>query len=387
MVSHGGATPAVCWNNLGDELRFIVLTRIAAVPTAVALVMGGVVPGAAFADPLPHSELVVSAAFDRPSYDSAEAVGATITIRNTGALVATGVKADVVRGVSTFRPREWDGLSPQGSGVRIEAGGTHVAHVTGFVDQSRITQLRFKGQVVSTPLDGTQADNTFDATTAVTWGKGSASYTVHVDANGNDQVDEGEGLGGVEASMSGAGRTFTGVTGPEGKVVFTDVPTGTYSSRFTSPDGWLVVDDPRIVIAPDQRVDSVRKAVRPLTDTLAATVEFDQDVYAADGTIGIEVTLTNTGDDLSAVRAWCGGPGDGTDLHNDTEGWGAFQEGAGGVALAAGETGVFHLFAPVPERASLRGSVATFCTFGDLAMSYPYNPTASDSARVLAPDA
>lgn len=84
-------------------MRSTVLTRIAAITTATALVMGGFFTGTASARAT-GPELVVSAAFERPSYDSAEPVAATITVRNTGDLAATGVTADVVRGVSNFRP-------------------------------------------------------------------------------------------------------------------------------------------------------------------------------------------------------------------------------------------------------------------------------------------
>jgi len=88
-------------------LRSTVLTRIAAITTATALVMGGFFTDTASARAT-GPELVVSAAFERPSYDSAEPVAATITVRNTGDLAATGVTADVVRGVSNFRPAPVD---------------------------------------------------------------------------------------------------------------------------------------------------------------------------------------------------------------------------------------------------------------------------------------
>ncbi|MEO6083471.1 MAG: SdrD B-like domain-containing protein [Umezawaea sp.] len=355
-----------------------MLARIAAVSAAVVLVTTGVSTGAASADPLPYAELEASAAFDKPSFDAAETVVATITIRNVGGVAALKVKADTGFG-STFNPSSWGAIAPFGSGVRIEAGETLVTKVTGRVYSG--TQLVFKGKVTSNPFDGNQANNAFEATAGVTYGTGSVAYTAYADGNGNGQADAGEGIPGVRVDLWGSGN-HQRITGSDGTALFTDVRSGAYSVVAESPDGWLFPGNAGITVTTDQRLDVVRKGVRPLSDTLAATVEFDQDTYAVGDTANVTITLTNTGTDLPVVHARCGGDGESYDLYNNTAGWGALKYAAEGVPLGSGETKVLHVSAPLTARAEAHGFIRAYCSFGPEVEPQRGAPLAVDKARI-----
>ncbi|HWO62797.1 MAG TPA: carboxypeptidase regulatory-like domain-containing protein [Umezawaea sp.] len=354
-----------------------VLTRFAAVTTAAALVLTGALTGVASADPLPYAELEASATFDKPSFDITETVVATITIKNLGGVAALNVRADTLPG-STFSPSSWGSLFPHGQGVRIEAGATLVTKVTGTV-WSSTPSIVFKGKVYSNPFDGDQANNVFETTAGITIGTGGVAYTVYADGNGNGAPDTGEGLAGVSLELWGRGH-YAQVTGLDGTVVFTDVLAGLYSAVLTSPDGWLFPDNPSFTVTPDQRLDVVRRGVRPLSDTLTATLAFDRDVYAVGDVADVTITLTNTGADLPAVHAYCGGNGEPYDLYNNNAGWGALRYGAEGVPLAAGETEVVHVAAPLTTGADAYGFISAMCEFGsDIA---PGAPFAVDKARI-----
>jgi len=370
-------------------LNSIVLARVAAVTTAVALVVGGVCTGAASAaEPPTRADLQATITLDKSSYDSADIVHATLTIKNIGLTAAEGVKVVRTGAMSGFFPVLGD-LERSAAGVRIGPRSEYVAELSAKVGMPVLAnRLVFNGDVRMNTSDDTPADNKFEVAADVTFGTGSARVIVYGDANHNDGFDDGEGVNGVVVHLVGpntaaGGRDYETATGPTGEARFTNIPNGVYRAYYTDyATGWLVPSQDDFTVELGREVEIVRKAARPLSDTLAAAVAFDQDVYAAGDTVGITVTLTNTGDALPVVYAECSGMGNSSELYNTTDGWGPLEHGASGVPLAAGETKVVQVTAPLPAGAASVGFVTVGCRFGPSRTMANGSPSAGDRAEV-----
>jgi hypothetical protein len=214
-------------------------------------------------------------------------------------------------------------------------------------------------------------DNVFSVTAPVTLTYGDFGGAVVEDRDGNGQADPGEGVGGVKVLLYGGAppRDYEQVTDVQGRFFFDNLPTGRYGSSYYSEDGWVVGPD-----YPDQdnwTIDEpgvlgvVVLAVRPLSDKLLVTTEFQYDTYQVGDEAHAALTLRNRTDStLTGIYAHCNGVGDANQFNGEGPGWAAFDRSGPGVTLAAGESRTFDVYEAVPAGALEFGFVALGCEIG-----------------------
>ncbi|WP_298182609.1 SdrD B-like domain-containing protein [Saccharomonospora sp.] len=141
---------------------------------------------------------------------------------------------------------------------------------------------------------------------------------VYGDADENGAYDEGEGLAGVTVKLFRPGYSKSVKTDEDGRYSFTDVPAGVYlHSVGQIEDGW--VGDTRTeglrVDGSGEHTGIEFRMVRPVSDVLIPTMEFDKDSYRSGETAHMTITLTNEGSEpLAGVTAFCGGAGNDNEL-------------------------------------------------------------------------
>lgn len=363
-----------------------IMIRFGAATAAFALAFTGTFASAALAQQGP-ADLEVSASFEKASYDSTETIRATLTIKNVGGAAAEKVRVGTSAGSSGYRPdnASWGDIAQVKPGIRIEAGATHVVQLTGKVTQVVDNQLVLNGQIVTSSPESNKTNNTFDAKATVVFGTGGAAFTVYGDANGNSAPDAGEGLAGVKVRLTGPAnnsREQELLTGPDGKAVFSGLPSGSYRALYEGVGGWEITSDADLLVETGKQFEVVRKADRSVADRLEAKLEFDKDSYAAGESIGITVTLKSKGPAIPVVHAFCSGPGESYELYNTDDSWGDLRYEGPGVQLGAGETKVVKVSAKIPEGASNYGFVAAYCVFGPENEGGEGYPEATDSAKI-----
>ena len=355
---------------------------IGAAVAALALSLGGV----AAAQPA-GADLEVTGAFDKASYDSGETVTATMTVKNVGSAAADKVRVGTSGGTSGFRPEisSWGGMEQTSTGVRIEAGASKVVHLSGKVTQVVDGQIVLQVQLVTGSAESNKTNNSFTSKAAVTFGAGSAGFTVYTDANSNGKVDASEGVAGVKVHLigpAGGAKEYDATTGADGKAVFTGLATGSYRATYVGVGAFVVTPDLNVKVETGKQVEVIRKADRGVGDRLEAKLEFDKDSYAAGESLGVKVTLRSKGDAIPTVHAFCTGPGESYELYNTDESWGDLRYEGKGVSLAAGETKVVDVKAAIPQGASAYGFVSATCFFGPDTDGGEGYPQAVDTAKV-----
>lgn len=338
--------------------------------------------------------LRVSAAFDKPAYESGDDMHVTLTVTNIGEVAAEGVigSSDFGDPSAMFvkLPNGWGELIPFGPGARIEAGQTRTFDVVGTAGNPDTGVVTFSGRLVT--RDGRDANpnnDGFSLVATVTKTVGTYRGIVYGDANGNGSRDDGEvGLAGVQVRASGhvPSNFFEERTTDEsGKFAFEDIPTGDYLVHFFDPvGGWLVLGESgrgfdEFKLDKTGRLDVLIRSVRPISESVDAAIEFEKNTYQAGEVARMTVTLTNHGSaDLSGVKAFCAR---GNSHFFGEEGWGPLAFSGPGTVLAAGETRVFQVSEVVSEISRRWGFALVECDF--LAAGYPGGyPVASDIARV-----
>ncbi|PRY46078.1 SdrD B-like domain-containing protein [Umezawaea tangerina] len=361
-------------------------SRITSGLVAVAAVFAMVLPGTAAAQPA-GAEIEVTGAFDKPAFDSGEAITATITIKNTGSAAAEKVRVGTSGGTSGFRPEtsSWGPVAQTSTGIRLAPGASQVVHLTGKVSQVVDGQLVLQVQIVTSSAEGDKSNNSVNAKAAVTFGAGTAAFTVYGDANGNNKVDAGEGIAGVAVHLIGpatASREQELTTGPDGKAVFPGLATGSYRATYVGAAGYQVTPDLAVVVQTGKQVDVIRKADKGLSDRLDAKLAFDKDAYAAGDALTLKVTLTSKGTAFPAVHAYCTGAGEPYELVNTDDSWGDLKYEGNGVALAAGQTKTVEVKTAIPQGSSAFGFVSATCQFGPEVDGGEGYPQSVDTAKV-----
>lgn len=339
---------------------------------ATVILVGSAVPAAAEDDPYPYyPDLIVSAQFDQPAYESDDVIEATVTITNVGNDTAVGVTAstDWV-GNTLWLQYPWWGDLDDGT-VHLEPGASHVAHVRGMAGDPASGVVRFVGRVATRSFESDIDDNTFSISAPVRMTRGDVGGTVIDDKNGNGVADPGEGVPNVHVLVSGGNPydLYERLTDSQGRFLFEDLPTGTYRAGYYSDDGWVVGPE-----YPNEESWEVGEAglfgltvlaVRPLSDTLLVTAEFTEQTYQVGDEAHVALTIRNrTGTTVTGIHAHCNGVGNANQFNGVGPGWAPFDQTGPGTTLAAGETRTFDVYEPVPDGAPPYGYVGLACEIG-----------------------
>lgn len=319
-----------------------------------------------------YEPMTVSAAIPGGPYLIGQDVPLKVTITNSGTAAATDVHAFSynVSG-SNFTITDWKGLqqtSPTAPGIELQPG-SHIfdltLQITRWTGSTAKFQLMFEGKnifaTLSNPVSVPVVDpNKTSTVTGVVFG----------DRNGNGAADPGEGLAGGTVTLDGPAysepvRTTTDSTG---HYIFEHVPTGRYFvSAYPLPDGWVMPTSPieLDIDGSGKVVQSDIRAVRPLSDRLAATLAFDRDTYRPGDTVHVHVTLTNKGGTpISGITANCNRAGPANWSVNGPFNWGDITSRQG-TTVNPGETRTFDGTGTVPQHADDFGFVELGCDFGN----------------------
>jgi hypothetical protein len=310
----------------------------------------------------------VTAKFDKDSYDIAEPMRATVTVKNVG----TGFAHSVY-----LRTGWVDGQLEFDRSALDEVGYNHP--VTLWPGESRTITLVGRAPyylakdavwltIESSAYDDVNAaNNSVTVSAPVTYLNGDAAVVVYADRNGNKQKDAGEALPNVNVMVSGGTRPFAAkqaVTDASGRVAFKGLPVGVFEvSIWGGDEGWVRNGKDELTVSAGAESVLELGAVRPLSDKLFASVNFVKDEYAPGESYELDVTLENrTGADLPSVKALCYG-GLAGDVRNSGPGWGALVLGGDGVALGNGEKRTWRVSGEQPEKSASIGYATVSCYF------------------------
>ncbi|MGW6930328.1 hypothetical protein ACWGE0_09670 [Lentzea sp. NPDC054927] len=339
--------------------------------------------------------IIVAASFDKASYDIAEPMRATITVKNVG----RGHEAQVglrlgpltpdLRNVLEFDRSQFGDMGDESKKVYLWPGETReitVVGTAGWLNGDNKVNLPVQ---VFTPINYNPGATNAIATTTVTYLSGDAAIVLYADANKNKQKDADEKpFPNVEVSVSGGTRPgFWGSskTDEAGRASFKNIPVGVYTFYASYPDGWVRPGSYTDRLTVSANAESVLEvgAERPLSDKFFAAVKFTKDVYTAAESWEADITLDNqTGADLPTVNALCSGPGEPGEISNHGPGWGALAWDGGGVSVPNGEKRTFRVNGPLPEEAGSIGYATLGCAFAPDS-SDPGAARAGDELKVV----
>ncbi|MEO6088943.1 MAG: SdrD B-like domain-containing protein [Umezawaea sp.] len=339
------------------------------------------VPGAAaeVADP------GVTVKVDGGPYLVGQSIPVEITVTNHGTATATNVRAyNLPVSGSYLSINSYGPLSSTGTtGASIAAGEKLVVNTDARVyNWQGAPVARFT--IYSSSGDSSYQNNNFDVAvpmTAPDSGKGSISGLIYGDANGNGSADVGEGLPGVQVTLSDGTLDSPKVnTGADGRFKFSDLALRNYGVyAHEAPDGWVLPNSGYVNVDGDEYLEY--RAVRPLSDQLGASIAFTEDTYAVGQTAEMTVVLTNKGGtEISGIKAGCDRSG-GEGPHVVDMGLGDLAWNGAGVTVGAGRSRTLTITGVVPAKALGFGAVSVACDFGpgDSPQGYP---AVSDEARV-----
>ncbi|MBB5958886.1 hypothetical protein FHS29_005495 [Saccharothrix tamanrassetensis] len=343
------------------------------------------VPGPRWDVPAYSPKIEVTASFDKAAYDVRDVVTARFKIVNngTGGPYPVRFSEDYSATTLLYERGQWGPLSASypNNGVELWPGQVHEVTVTGTIRPWSTTDtVRLKGSF-GFPYPGQPDPSGFDLSAKVLFRTGDADVLVYGDANDNGSFDQGEGLPGIGLYFNGGlpSRSSEGRTDGAGRFRLVDAAAGVHQASVRTDDtGWARPLDyyGKFVVEAEQTTPVELRLVRPLSNTLHATVEFDRESYDKDEQLGVRITLANNGPEL-LVKMFCAGDLPAPDTGPE---WGPFAHDGPGVVLKAGETREFHVVDTIPGYAADEGVVSLSCGFG------PSNgdglPWAHDLARV-----
>jgi len=273
----------------GSVLRILrpVARRSALLATAVLLASAAAGPAALAQDTeVPKPDLDVSVTIDDQVHLVGEVVPFTVTITNNGDGVATGVTGWTSSSGGFSVPYHlWGEFAVYGPGGTVNPGESRVLELYGNLWVQEGGGDIAATATVNTAGDANPSDNyePFTVSFVPTSILGDLGGVVFGDQNDNGTVDRGEGLAGVRVALYGYLNEVTTTTGADGVFGFADLPSRMYTPSYSQlPDGWIVSFDQQRQVAVNGTVpptDLLVQAVRPLAETLRASIEFAQDDY------------------------------------------------------------------------------------------------------------
>jgi LPXTG-motif cell wall-anchored protein len=354
--------------------------RLASLVAAAGLGLA-IAAGAAGADERPVVE--VTAQFDKPAYDSGEAMKIAITVRNTGTVPARGLRMNQFLTAPdriVVTPGQWAELGYSGPGLTLEPGQEYKLTVSGTPASGETTAATLSGFVSDQTGLGV-GEFKFTATVNATYGH--ASGVVYGDKDFNGEFGSGEGLGGVTvewAAVVDFQHKYTATTDAAGRFTLPKLPLGDYYVSGTAPRGWWVGSKPVTVDRSDKTDHMLLRATQPLKGLLKPALKFAKDGYSRGETAHVTVTLANSGTHaLVGIVANCNRGGFGDQLTGRGPGWGDLRTG---VTVAAGETKILDVTEAVPRSALAVGQVTVACDFNFAGVDDLSSPSASDQAEV-----
>lgn len=339
------------------------------------VVAGGVVPAAFRVKPGPRVEeprnapkLEVTASFDKAVYDIRDVWTARIKVANTGFGSSTNVFWSEDYGTRTnldYERAQFDPLrGDQGRGVQLWPGESREITVTGTISPHLTGDtVRLKGSLGYGPPGGGAPG--VDLTAKVTFQTGDVEVLVYGDANTNGAFDEGEALADMGVWIGGGvpSRSSNGKTDGSGRYRVTGAPAGVHEVNLRTDDtGWARPFDHynQFTVEGGKTTTVEIGLVRPLSNTLSASLEFDKDTYHKDDKIDVKLVFANTGPDV-LVKMFCAGE---LGLPTNRPEWGPFAYNGPGVVVPSGATSEFHVVTAIPSYASDSGVVGMNCSFG-----------------------
>ncbi len=356
-----------------------VLVTLAAVLVAI---VGFAVPASA-----EDYDLRGTAAVEGGPYLLGEPVTVKYTVTNAGTrgvYYSHGI-ADHLGGTRFWVDSGWGDLGPGGFGASFEPGETREYLLTGHLTGPLDGDSRFRLSVslldgVTPPLAPAEVVVRAAAGTTTIGGQAFA------DADEDGVADPGEALAGAEVALYGSDLSATRTTGADGRYSFADLPPGRYDVYPESaPGGWILGGGTTVRADGSTPVVEVPlRALRPLSETLRATVALDQDTYRIGDPAVLTVTLANTGTRvLSGVYGACDRGDIGRSLDITPAGWGELDYFGPGATIRPGETRTFEVPGTVTERAGRWGVLEQICDFTRDEAYHEGTPVARDTAKIL----
>ncbi|HEV3358153.1 MAG TPA: SdrD B-like domain-containing protein [Pseudonocardiaceae bacterium] len=341
----------------------------------------------------------VCASFDKANYSSGDTVKATISVKNLGTAPAPRVTIwpMTITGTDHVTGNPQGPLITNGFGPTLAPGDTVVSEVDGYAADPASGTVTFSAPVYQ--FLGNGSGNAFgdpvSITSAVTAATGNYSGVVFADGNGNGSPDSGEGLAGVQVTLSGpfsgingnSAQNYSATTDANGAFGLTGLPAGRYSASVANPAGWYVQPahgGTVTVSAADTGPD--RYEATPSPTPLTASMSFDQTSYHAGDTVNVTINLTNTSaTTLRGVQAECDPAAQDGVLIGAGKGWNQLRNP--GVTVLANHTLTLHLseIIPVEEAGDITGKYEADCLFQPFVGYRANAPEASASATLLAP--
>ncbi len=348
-----------------------------------------VVPGPQTPDLSKNSpDFEVTAKFAKDSYDVGEPLQVKVVVKHVGTGFAARVQlhSDWVPGGMEFDRSQLGELGPYpASGVVMWPGESRELTLVGQAPYTLTADGKVTLKLVAVgSMDPNQANNVAEPVADVTYPSGDLAVRLYADRNGNGTRDAGEEQGDTPVSTYGgvhADGSRDGRTDASGRVVFRDLPLGTYRVNAQFRDGWVRSAPTDVTISAGAETLAEVRGVRPLSDKLTASVRFVKREYAPTEAYEVDVAITNnTGQDLR-VQALCSGPGGDGQINNNGAGWGALQYGGSGVDVLNGATARLRVSGPLPEKSQQVGYATLDCVFAP-EVSDPGAARAGDEVRV-----
>jgi hypothetical protein len=389
---------------------------VGALSAASIAVAGLIIATPASADPVPGYDCVVDtpnpganpqiqpiqvcASFDKASYGSGDVVKATVSVKNLGSAPAPDVTIwDLnITGSDHLIGNPVGPLITYGAmGPKLAPGDTIVSEVDGYAANPASGLVTFTAPVMQFVNGGGQPFGpSVSITSSVTPATGDYSGVVFADGNGNNSPDPGEGMAGVQVTLSGpfqgingsSAQTYTATSDANGDVDLTGLPAGQYSASASSPSGWYIqpANGGSVTVGTTASGPDLYEAT-PAPVPLKASMTFDQSSYHAGDTANVTVSLTNTSSTtLYGVDDECDPPAEDGELLGVGNGWDQLR--SPGITVPADQTVTLDLseVVPVEEATDITKKYAADCLFG------PYTGYRSDSvqasavAAILPPD-
>lgn len=316
---------------------------------------------------LEYPNVKLTAAFDKPAYNSGDVVRATVTVSNIGGAPATGVwiGTDQTNTAFSYDPLVWGEFDTPDPGGRLEPGATKTVQLNGPLYDPAAGVVTLSALVLRVTDDADISNNGVQLAAPVTETRGSYTGILYGDRNNNGLLDPGEALPSVAIQLTGGvpHGTVTATADTAGRFAFHDVPTGSYVAHYLMPDPWLVEDKfQTVTIDEADHPPTLVRAALPLSNFLTATVKFAKRSYVPGETAHLTMTLTNTGTvDLPGIIALCNMPGFDNEIGDDIAGWGDLADEKRGVTVPAGATRTYNVTSVIPDGAAVWGWVGASC--------------------------